>query len=630
MDGFMLCDLDGRLLEVNEAYCRMSGYSEAELLGMKISQLEDAETANDTANHIQTIIRHGADRFESRHRRKDGGVFYVEVSVQYLPGVGGQCVAFLHDITRRRHSEQALLESKSLLSLFMQHSPIYAYIKDVTATESRVLHVSDNYMRMLGIPVQDIVGKTMADLFPSELAASMTSDDQKVVASGQLLEVEEELNGRSYVSIKFPIALGGKTLLAGYTIDITERKQAEAERARLESQLRQAAKMESVGRLAGGVAHDFNNMLGVILGHVEMALEQTDVPVQIREDLLEIRKAAQHSAELTRQLLAFGRKQTFLPKVLDLNDTVAGMLKMMRRLIGEDIELSWEPGAQLWPVRMDPVQIDQILANLCVNARHAITGHGKVTLVTGNVTLDAQACADKEGLSPGDYAWIDMIDTGCGMDKETLAHVFEPFFTTKEMGKGTGLGLATVYGIAKQNNGFVDVHSVPGEGTTFRIYLPRCRESVEKGRIQEPSVPSAGVDETILLVEDEPAMLRLTQAKLEKQGYTVLAADCPAEAVLLASQYDRPIDLLVTDVVMPGMNGWTLANELLAKYPHLRFVFMSGYPTDHFSHAGIIDETVHFIQKPFSSQALMELVRKALDEPFCPGQFLPPLDSNRC
>jgi len=380
----------------------------------------------------------------------------------------------------------------------------------------------------------------------------------------------------------------------------------------LEAQLHQSQKMEAVGRLAGGVAHDFNNMLAVIAGHAEMALEQAAPYSALHADLLEIQKAAQRSADLTRQLLAFARKQTIAPKVLDLNDTITGMLKMLGRLIGEDIDLLWKPANPLWPVNMDPAQIDQILVNLVVNARDAIAGVGKISIETGQATFDEAYCETHAGFVPGSHVLLAVSDNGCGMDKQILAQIFDPFFTTKPPGQGTGLGLATVYGIVKQNHGFINVYSEPGEGTTFKIYLPRhASDQVDTGPTRAPVVAPTGA-ETVLLVEDEEALLKLGQILLERLGYTVLAAGSPSQALHQAQAHAGAIDLLLTDVIMPEMSGRELWKRLSALRPDLKCLFMSGYTADVIAHHGVLDEGVHFLQKPFSREALATKLREAL------------------
>ncbi|MDR3555753.1 MAG: PAS domain S-box protein [Syntrophobacteraceae bacterium] len=398
----------------------------------------------------------------------------------------------------------------------------------------------------------------------------------------------------------------------GVIHDITEHQRAKEERQKLEEQLFQSQKMESVGRLAGGVAHDFNNMLGVILGHSEMAMEQVDSTQPLHADLKEIQKAAERSADLTRQLLAFARKQTIAPKVLDLNETVEGMLKMLRRLIGEDIDLTWLPANNLWPVKVDPGQIDQLLANLCVNARDAISATGKITIESANTVFEKEYCAENAGFIPGQYLLLALSDNGCGMDKETLSKIFEPFFTTKSLGEGTGLGLATVYGIVKQNNGFINVYSEPGQGTTFKIYLPRAEEQAT----QRPPVhlkKDLRGHETVLLVEDEEPMLALGKTILLRHGYEVLATQSPTEALGIVQSYPGPIHLLITDVVMPEMNGKDLRDKLVGLNPGLKSIFMSGYTANVIAHHGILDENIDFLQKPFSVQTLLEKVRNVLE-----------------
>ncbi|MBP7867116.1 MAG: PAS domain S-box protein [Acidobacteria bacterium] len=387
--------------------------------------------------------------------------------------------------------------------------------------------------------------------------------------------------------------------------DITEQRA-------LEEQFLQAQKMESVGRLAGGVAHDFNNSLQAILGYTDMALALTPPGSLLREDLSEIRKAAERSAELTRQLLAFARKQTVSPEALDLNHTVAGMLGMLRRIIGEDIALVWEPGADLWAVEMDLVQVDQILANLAVNARDAIRGPGTLTIRTGNVVLGEGSCMPQPGTPPGEYVLLSLGDDGSGMDREVLDHLFEPFFTTKETGKGTGLGLATVYGIVQQNRGVIAVDTATGVGTTFRIYLPRSR-AVPSPPAPREQPPEEGI-ETVLLAEDDRAVLDLAVTVLRRFGYTVLAAQSPHEAVALARDHAGEIHLLVTDVVMGGMNGRELCDRVAALRPGIRTLFMSGYPADAIACHGVLEAGLHFIQKPFSVSDLTARVREILDQ----------------
>jgi two-component system cell cycle sensor histidine kinase/response regulator CckA len=389
--------------------------------------------------------------------------------------------------------------------------------------------------------------------------------------------------------------------------DVTEAK-------RLEAQFVQVQKMEAVGRIAGGVAHDFNNMLTAIIGTTELAMASVGPTDPLYEDLQEIDQVARRSADLTRQLLAFARKQTIAPKVMNLNDAVLGMLEMLRRLIGEDIDLAWMPGADLWAVKVDPSQIDQILANLCVNARDAIGGVGKVTIETGNVDIDEAYCAGHPGFVSGEHVLLAVSDDGGGMDEETRAHVFEPFFTTKGMGRGTGLGLATVYGIVKQNEGFVNVYSELGLGSTFKIYLPRHEAVPGDTQADRAVTPPRGGTETVLMVEDEKSVLNLGKRILTKLGYRVLIAMTPEKAIRLVEEYPGDIHLLITDVVMPQMNGRVLAERLVAIKPSLKCLYMSGYTANVIVHRGVLDDGVHFLQKPFATDDLASKVREALDE----------------
>ena len=395
--------------------------------------------------------------------------------------------------------------------------------------------------------------------------------------------------------------------------DITERKLVEMERERLREQLQQAQKMESVGRLAGGVAHDFNNMLLAILGNASMALEHAPEGTPVRDHLDEIHKAAERSADLVQQLLAFARKQTVSPKVIDLDQMITGLMRMLGRLIGENIQLEWRPNAAPWRVCIDPAQVSQLLMNLAVNARDAIDGPGSVTIETARVSLDDTYAKAHPECVPGQYIMLAVSDTGGGMTPEVVAHLFEPFYTTKERGRGTGLGLSTVFGIVKQNGGSINVYTEPGHGSTFKIYLRRANGQFV-GEQAPPETEVLGGTETVLLVEDEEQLLTLGRKMLEANGYTVLAARRPEDAATLADVHPGQIDLLVTDVVMPGMNGRELKERIEPLQPAMKTIFMSGYTANVIAHHGILDESVVFLQKPFTLRALVGLVRRVLDE----------------
>ncbi len=516
-------------------------------------------------------------------------------------------------IQSRIESEAALAKR---LALVWETSAEGMRLADAAGLTTKV---NEAYCRMVGKPREELEGQPLTITYQEDQRTSMLNRYRQRFESRTIPQhVEEELvlwNGQK-VWFEATNAMleqaGFPTLVLSQFRDVTQRKRAEVERDRLQSQLLQAQKMESVGRLAGGVAHDFNNMLQVILGNLDISLSQVGPDDPLRGDLEEARRAARRSADLTRQLLAFARRQTMMPKVLDLNDTVASMLKMLQRLIGEDIQLTWIPGRDLWPVKMDPAQLDQILANLTVNARDAIGGVGKVAIETGNFTLDAAAVASTPDGVPGDYVMLAVSDNGHGMTQEVQAHLFEPFFTTKEQGKGTGLGLATVYGIVKQNGGLINVASERDKGTTIKIHLPRCLAEAEAAAEPGRTSMQRG-SETVLLVEDEPQILNLGQRFLRRQGYTVLAAHSPDEALHLARNHTEPIHLLVTDVVMPGMNGLELKHQVERFKPGVQCLFMSGYTADVISRHGVLEEGVQFLQKPFNTEALAAKVRELLD-----------------
>ena len=394
--------------------------------------------------------------------------------------------------------------------------------------------------------------------------------------------------------------------------DISDRKRAEHEKEKLFQQLARAQKLDAVGKLAGGVAHDFNNMLAVILGHTQLALIKTKPGDLFYRTFQEIQKAAEHSANLTRQLLGFARKQTVAPRAIDLNETINGTFSLLRRLIREDIELLFMPEDGIWPVFMDHDQVGQILTNLCVNARDAIEGNGSIVIKTQNASFDAEYREYFPDCKPGDYVCLSVSDNGAGMDRETQGHIFEPFFTTKPVSEGTGLGLSTVYGIVRQNNAFVNVYSEPGQGATFNVYFPRYAgddASEDGGEAQQPIVLDMG---TVLLVEDEQRLLEITAKMLEQMGCNVLTLTSPAKAIEAAKERSNIIDLLITDVVMPGMNGRELSERIREIRPDLPCLFMSGYTADIIGNRGILDTGIDFIQKPFSLQTLAEKIRQVM------------------
>jgi len=516
-----------------------------------------------------------------------------------------------------RETQEALrISERKYRRLHESMTDGFAYV-DMQGT---IRESNEAFRTMLGYTDEELSRLTYIDLTPE----NWHTYEQEIVQSQILQKGFSDVYEKEYRKKDgqiFPVELrtflirndfGEQEGMWSIVRDLTERKQAQRFQQGLEDQLHQAQKMESVGRLAGGVAHDFNNMLSVILSYAEMGLGKTAPGSSVHGYFEDILDAAKRSTSITRQLLGFARKQAVVPQVLDLNETVESMLKMLRRLIGEDITLTWLPQANLWPVKIDPSQIDQLLANLCVNSRDAIIGVGKITIETGMVTFDATYCATHIGTVPGEYVQLAVSDNGCGMEKEILDNIFEPFFTTKELGQGTGLGLATVYGIVKQNNGSINVYSEPGKGTTFKIYLPR--HTVHIAEVEKESIGASprGQGETVLVVEDETVILKMTCIMLSDLGYRVLSASSPAEAINLAREHTAGIHLLLTDVIMPEMNGKDLAEVLLISHPNLKCLFMSGYTANVIAGHGVLDEGINFIQKPFSVKDLSIKVRETL------------------
>jgi PAS domain S-box-containing protein len=503
---------------------------------------------------------------------------------------------------QRKQAELALAASQRLLRSVITSAPVILYSLDCdgvfTLSEGRALEG-------LGLSSGQVVGQSALEMYADlpDLVAEL-----KRALAGESFNSTAEVRGRSYQTWFSPIIgdSGEVTGTVGVAIDVTEQRL-------LEEQLQQSQKLESIGRLAGGIAHDFNNMLTAIIGYSELVMEHLPSTGEAGEEMLEIRRAADRASLLTNQLLAFSRKQILRPKTLDLNEVVTDVSRMLQRLIGEDVTMVTRLGEPLGPVNADPGQLTQVLMNLAVNARDAMPDGGILTLETSNVELDDYYASTHVGVIPGPYVMLAVSDTGTGMASDVQRRIFEPFFTTKPVGKGTGMGLASVYGIVKQSGGNVWVYSELGHGSTFKVYLPRAIAPDRPARETAGAAALPRGSETILLVEDEQMVRELVRRSLEGCGYSVIeAADGPA-ALEMCRQIATRVDLLITDVVMPRMNGRQLATEITAARPDIRVLFMSGYTDNAIVHHGVLDETTNFLQKPFAMRTLVTKVREILD-----------------
>ncbi len=609
-DGILILDAEtGKVVDVNPYLLQLLGFSYEAVCGQHIWELgvfNDIAASWDAFKILQDkeYIRYEDLPLETH----DGRAIAVEfVSNVYIVDHSKVIQCNIRDITARKRDDA---ERKRLLAAIEQAGDGIM----MTDTLGNIEFVNPAFAKMTGYSREEVVGRNPRLLKSGKQEPSFYRHLWETIAGGKIWSgriINKRKDGKLYTEettispVRDPL---------GQIVNYVAVKHDISEHLRLTAQYQQAQKMEAIGLLAGGVAHDYNNMLSVILGYAEMGLLKVDPTQSLYVDLEIIIKAAKRSADLTRQLLTFARKQTIIPVVLDLNQTVESMLTMLRRLIGEEIDLAWLPKAGLFPIKMDPVQIDQILANLCINARDAIAGVGKVTIETGKAVFDAAYCVDHFGFIEGEYVLLAVSDDGCGMDKEILDQIFEPFFTSKEIGLGTGLGLSTVHGIVKQNHGFINVYSELGKGTTLKIYLPRYTDSATVPSEEKALEIPLGHGETVLVVEDEPTILAMNTLMLEKLGYRVLAAGRPSEALRLAEEHANQIHLVLSDVIMPEMNGRELAERLQFLYPNIKILFMSGYTAEVIAHRGVLDEGVRFIHKPFSIGDLAVNVRGMLDE----------------
>ncbi len=534
-------------------------------------------------------------------------------------------IAELEGILRER--ERDFIEMHNVESALYDENVIkYRLLFDSTPlliawvdTYERYQAINSKYSEFFGVKPEEVVGKGIWEVIGDDMYNNVKGLIGQAMKS-TMVEYEENVpdkNGEMHCVqgriVPYHLSNGVQDGFVLFMEDITTRKSAEVKHEKLQKQLIQSHKMEAVGQLAGGVAHDFNNMLSVILGYAELGMMESDLSGKLYNHLSCIVKAADSSKGVTQQLLTFAREQTIDPQVLDLNKSIDGMIKMLRRLIGENIELELQFGSDLCVINFDPSQLDQILVNLCINASHAIAGIGKIIITTKNITIDNTLNREQVECESGEFVLLSVSDDGCGMDNVTIGKIFEPFFTTKPEHKGTGLGLSTVYGIVKQNNGFINVSSQLREGTTFKVYIPRYTGEVDEIKAGNAIKGCLEInDETVLVVEDEITLLELVKDMLENLGYTVLEATSPSQAISLAECYAGNINLLISDVVLPEMNGFDLANQLQNVYPDIKVLFMSGYTSNEIAKLGVIDKDANFISKPFSLEPLSSKVREAL------------------
>lgn len=610
-DIILLLDEQGQIVEANERAVTAYGYSREKLLKLNFQKLRDPIKSPDLKFVQDIACSKNGYIYEAWHIHRNGTTFPVESSIrQFKINEQSFFQLIIRDITNRKQTEIALHKSEEFHRAIIACSPIALYSIDL---DGNVLSWNASAERLFGWTADEVVGKPLP-LIPQDKQEEFAEFRKRAICGHGFSGMEIVRQKKDGTLFDAGLSVAPIYDTENHMIGIMEALEDITKRKLLENQLLQAQKMESVGRLAAGVAHDINNMLMVIMGYAELAAEKIIPNDPLYDHIKEIRMSAKRSAEITRQLLAFARKQTINPIVCNINKIVESMLKMLRRLIGENIDLAWMPESQLRPVKIDPSQIDQILVNLCLNARDAITGVGKVTIETENITFGEDYCADHAGFLPGDFVLLTISDNGCGIDKEFLDNIFDPFFTTKDLGKGTGLGLSTVYGIVKQNNGFINVYSEAGKGTNFKIYLPRHEGKAHELRVEISDAIPAGNGEILMLVEDEPAIMKMSKMMLENLDYVVLPANLPKEAIRLAEEHSGTINLLITDVVMPEMNGRDLANQIHNLYPNIKTLFMSGYTANVIAPHGVLDKGVHFIQKPFSKKDIAVKIRKVLDQ----------------
>ena len=613
INGMAILDAEGKYIYVNTAYARMIGNTNREeVLGKSWREVPSPRDVASVVSEVREALQqHGKWFGPLTVHHSNGTVVPTEMAVTSLPDGGTICVS--HDITQRLSAQRARAETETKYRMLIEQVAAISYIAEL-GVKGQWLYVSPQVETMFGYSSEEWLSTS------TDWIRHISLEDHPIVhaaeeasSRGEPFQAEYRITRKDgqtiWVSDTAVVVRGidSHPVMEGLIVDITDRKM-------LENQLQQARKMEAVGRLAGGVAHDFNNLLTIIKGYVEMALQRCLDRPELHGDIRRIENAADRAVNLVRQLLAFSRKQVLRPKILDLNAIVVNLDQLLRRLMNENIEMKTFVSKDVGAIKADPGQVEQVIMNLVVNARDALPDGGRIVIETSNVDLDSVYTLDHAVVRPGPYVLLAVTDTGIGMTADTVAHIFEPFYTTKESGRGTGLGLSTVYGIVKQSGGYIWVYSEIGKGTTFKVYLPRVSDSIPASQVPETHAPTAHKGhETILLVEDEPAVRQLARMVLSKLGYTVLEALSPEDAERLAGNDGAEIHLLLTDVVMPGMSGHELAKRLTARCPQLRVLYMSGYTYNVIAQDGTLEEGISFLQKPFTPQVLTEKVREALD-----------------
>jgi two-component system cell cycle sensor histidine kinase/response regulator CckA len=615
-DGIVLLEKkEGKITHANPATEKMLGYALDESIGNKLLDIGISLDLGDFQTTMENLNMYGMIKYDDVPAKNKSGQ-HIDTDI-YLVDRAKLVQCNIRDITERKRAEEALRESEELFRSYLEYAPDGIYMADL---EGKFIYGNRKCEEIIGYQREELIGKNFlelnilpekslnkaAQLLQANMEGKSTGPDEIELVSKEGRHIPVEIN-TSLVQKK------GQRIVLAFVRDITERKRAEEEKSSLEGQLRQSQKVEAIGQLAGGIAHDFNNALTVILGNTEMMLMDLGKENPLYEVVKEIGKAGERASNLTRQLLAFSRKQILQPEVLNLNEVVLGMEKMLHRVIREDIELETNLAHDLGLVEADPGQIEQVIMNLAVNARDAMPMGGKLIIETRDVKLDEVYAKHRVDVTPGSYVMLAVSDAGIGMTKEVQERIFEPFFTTKESGKGTGLGLSTVYGIVKQSKGNIWVYSEPGKGATFKIYLPQVKKEISARKDATGEIHLPRGSETILAVEDEEMVRSVVAKFLRKDGYTVMVAANGEEALRICREHKGPIHLLLTDVVLPGLSGKEIAKQAKKLRPELKVLFMSGYTDNAIVKHGILKKGIAFIQKPLTRQGLAWKVREVLD-----------------